>query len=482
MVKPTTEITPLITTPTKKTVRTRDPLKPSNKSPANHVYKPPSKALVRMASKKLNIIELAHKRDVEYNGDDHFNVMVQMYGSVWPKVFPWCVVIAGFTAAIYYLRQYNIVDLTIQSQSGHGFMSILVSFLVVTRTTITYHRFMEARGHLADLYRSSQELVQYTCIYTLPDKGDKAKQWRQDVAYRTIITLRMATAAVEFRAHGINAWEALPDEEHMITPLILPSVVTDEQEEKEEIQPCDADRRNRESIRNYKPRTDHSYFLRDLSHGPRTLMDENMRAPIVWAYNLREKIVEIRPDPTILPVHPMHANEVLKLNGFVSEFVTAFHGLKKLVTTPFPFPLVQMTRTFLFFWIFSLPCVLIPDNDRLYEVLILMFFCTYGFLGLEYVNMELDDPHGHDPNDFPGQYVTRICLFLACALLPSLFPLSSCLSFKTYKRRWAQNVFEDIYITICKTDGFESAFQLRSRITDRVARGDALDNYRSELR
>jgi hypothetical protein len=31
-------------------------------------------------------------------------------------------------------------------------------------------------------------------------------------------------------------------------------------------------------------------------------------------------------------------------------------------------------------------------------------------------------------------------------------------------------VFEDIYISLYKTDGFESTFKLRSRITDRVAR------------
>ena len=30
-----------------------------------------------------------------------------------------------------------------------------------------------------------------------------------------------------------------------------------------------------------------------------------------------------------------------------------------------------------------------------------MLFITYGFLGLEYVSMELDDPFGSDPNDFP---------------------------------------------------------------------------------
>jgi predicted membrane chloride channel (bestrophin family) len=37
------------------------------------------------------------------------------------------------------------------------------------------------------------------------------------------------------------------------------------------------------------------------------------------------------------------------------------------------------------------------------ERLVLMIFCTCGFLGLEYVNMEMDDPYGTDPNDFPSQ-------------------------------------------------------------------------------
>ena len=80
----------------------------------------------------------------------------------------------------------------------------------------------------------------------------------------------------------------------------------------------------------------------------------------------------------------------------------------------------------------------------------LIFFLTYGFLGLEYVCMELDDPYGNDPNDFPGQ-------------------------------RWAETVFEDIYIAIYKTDGYASAVALRSRVSERTARGSPLENYRSDM-
>ena len=184
------------------------------------------------------------------------------------------------------------------------------------------------------------------------------------------------------------------------------------------------------------------------AHGERTMADENFRAPIVLTYNLRQTIMEGR-NTTFLQI-PMHVNEELKILGFVSDYVTAFHGLKKLITTPFPFPLVQMCRTFLFFWVFTLPLVLVNAIDSPASVMAIMFFVTYGFLGLEYVSMELDDPFGDDPNDFDDLGMAEI-------------------------------VFEDIYITIFKRDGTESAEQLRDKVVKRESEGDALKNYHSNL-
>ena len=314
-------------------------------------------------------------------------------------------------------------------------MSILVSFLVVTRSTITYARFMEARQHLADLYRTSRELIQYACVYTQQDTGSLAKQWRRDLAFRMIISLRMAMVAVEYRSQGVNSWEALETEDHSLTPLILPSKqsvsnfndqisfdksafeesmnLTEREEDElmalDQHHPRTSMEDIRKSLHRYQPADDHAYLLREISHGPRSLLDENYRAPVVWALNVREKIYELRSNKDILRKQPLHANEVMKLNTIVGDFLTAYHGLKKLLTTPFPFPLIrkffnsavyptcgatafeisengilgfhsfaEMTRTFLFFWIFSLPRVLIPDNDNLLEVIILMFFIVYG--------------------------------------------------------------------------------------------------------
>lgn len=213
---------------------------------------------------------------VEYDGDNHLAVLTQMYGSVWPSVLPWCLATTTFTLLVILLRSYGIVDLTVHSSTGHNFMSLLVSFLLVTRATITYNRFMEARQHLSDLYRSCREIVQYACILTLPNKNEQAIKWRRDVAYKTIVCLRMATAATEYRSKGVTAWESLSPREHRQMELLIdPSdgdfvaaVAQTSEMPDESIQ---------ESYQAYQPDQDTTQVLKHMAHGPRTLADENFR-------------------------------------------------------------------------------------------------------------------------------------------------------------------------------------------------------------
>merc|ERR1719491_1179874 len=126
--------------------------------------------------------------------------------------------------------------------------------------------------------------------------------------------------------------------------------------------------------------------------------------------------------------------EEFKLLGHVTEFTNGYHGLNQLISTPFPFPLVQMTRTILFVWLFTLPLSLLKDAGIPWEDMIMIFFVTYGFLGLEYVSIELSDPFGDDDNDFDNLGM-------------------------------AQRVYEDIYMTLRKTDGWKPAESLRNTIS-----------------
>jgi hypothetical protein len=293
------------------------------------------------------------------------------------------------------------------------------------------------------------------CVLTMHDTSPGAQTWRRNVAYRTILLLRVTMAAIEVRSFLFT--------NHPSTPLYFPLsdntvssfvsetnytiVLCTTQFNSTNVDPWDVVPDG--SLRNDGGEEDEDqdvlYFslvnqenrVTKWAHGQRTLSDENFRAPIVLAYNLRAEIMKQR-NGTLL-AKDMHCNEELKLLGFVGDFITAFHELQTMITTPFPFPLVQMTRTFLFFWVFTLPFCLVKEISEPIQVLLIIFFITYGFIGLEYVSMELEDPFGDDPSDFDD---------LGMAMV----------------------VFEDIYITIFKTDGSQSATSLRQKVKARIDR------------
>eukprot|EP00568_Trieres_chinensis_P014225 CAMPEP_0183329318 /NCGR_PEP_ID=MMETSP0160_2-20130417/84734_1 /TAXON_ID=2839 ORGANISM="Odontella Sinensis, Strain Grunow 1884" /NCGR_SAMPLE_ID=MMETSP0160_2 /ASSEMBLY_ACC=CAM_ASM_000250 /LENGTH=451 /DNA_ID=CAMNT_0025497507 /DNA_START=30 /DNA_END=1385 /DNA_ORIENTATION=- len=377
-------------------------------------------------------------KGVTYDSDSHVSVMLQMHGSIWPNVLPYCLANVLLTYCILWSKREGF-DTTFPPD-GHNFMAIMVSFLIVTRAQITYGRFMEARGYLSEIFRNCRELIHHAVVLSMRDTGRGAKQWRQDVAYRTILLLRVTIAALDYRTTNINTWEVVPEDiRHNLELFVSQDGQT----------PAGGGGAASPSQRHLQ-RDQPNARLMKWAHGVRTLNDENFRAPIILAYNLKSEIMKQRNGQYLTVPGMFHVNEELKMLGFVSGFVTAFHGLKKLITTPFPFPLVQMARTFLFFWIFTLPFALVRTIDDPIEVMLIVFFTTYGFIGLEYVSMELDDPFGDDPNDFDDLGM-------------------------------AQMVFEDIYITLYKADGSASAEKLRSKISERVKKGGALENYRRDL-
>jgi predicted membrane chloride channel (bestrophin family) len=92
-----------------------------------------------------------------------------------------------------------------------------------------------------------------------------------------------------------------------------------------------------------------------------------------------------------------------------------------------------MARTFLFFYVYTMPFALLSVVNKPIEDICLSFIVTYGFVGIEFVSIELDDPFGEDPNDLPvlGQ---------------------------------ARSVFDDVCLCILETDGLEYANKLQSKM------------------
>mmetsp|Transcript_47345 Transcript_47345/g.71667 ORF Transcript_47345/g.71667 Transcript_47345/m.71667 type:complete len:254 (-) Transcript_47345:288-1049(-) len=183
--------------------------------------------------------------------------------------------------------------------------------------------------------------------------------------------------------------------------------------------------------------------------------NENFRAPILLAYALRAELlsqrsgerIKTRRVDTKTPVHP---NEEKYLLAYVDAFVTSYHNLKKLASTPFPFPLVQMARTFIFIYSYALPFALADSMIQPVGAMLVIFFITYGFLGLEFVAMELDDPFGDDPNDFDNLGMARVAI-------------------------------EDIYYNINKNDGAKSVEILRKQVARNLEEEGALNSVRNNL-
>lgn len=86
--------------------------------------------------------------------------------------------------------------------------------------------------------------------------------------------------------------------------------------------------------------------------------------------------------------------EKVKLIDLLNDFVLHYRNLLKLASTPLPFPLLQMARTFLLIWTFTIPFVLRGVVDEAFVAMIFVFFLTYGFVGLELVAMKLMSPFG----------------------------------------------------------------------------------------
>lgn len=248
--------------------------------------------------------------------------------------------------------------------------TLFVSFLIVSRVNISLGRYNESRANLGKMYMEVRELVQNVMVFTKGDQSEKAKKWRLDLAYNISVQLLLSMAVLDYPTTNIPCWK-------------IPELRGEAKE----------------------------YIMKNLdlcSRLPpdRGVAEKNMRVPIQMSYLIRE--------------HIFHANKYLddqnaiqiwqmgKLFGSVDSFMGSYYGLRKFLTTPFPFPLVQMARTFMFIYLYTLPFALLDQADSTWVHATVVFLVTYGFLGLESVSIQMDNPFGDDENDFDNSGMAMV--------------------------------------------------------------------------
>jgi putative membrane protein len=284
-------------------------------------------------------------------------------------------------------------------------MSIVASFLLVSRVSMGVSRYYEARDFLETMNKACRQIVYSACVYTNRDLSDAAKQWRNDVAYTTLILIRSAMAVVDYPSSGVKV---------MDLPELQGAVLED-----------------------LKINLPPTRWL----HEPRSEHEQSNRVPIRISYLLSKCIrsQEGRVDP------PLALAAEGDLHTFVNSCMDGYYGLHKFITTPFPFPLLQMSSTFLWFYILTVPFALLnADDEGILSAVshcLVIFVITFGFIGMEFVSIQMDDPFGDDENDFNNLSL-------------------------------AQMAFEDAYLAIEDVDGVEWADKLRFKMGQHNASGD----------
>lgn len=290
-----------------------------------------------------------------------FSVVFERDGNVLFAVLPYCAVNCALLGVVEYVEQFFPLSF---SPTGHGLMTLLVSFLVISKVNLTYERFRLARHVVGSAFLRLRELNQLviTLVEANVDAGGETEAERTKAR------------------QGRDEWKAACLDK--IT-LLLDS--TKDVLQSSELAKCLARNEGRLAEK-----------VVGVQAGMSTVHD-----PMEIVQDLRIHLYVTGAG------HDVQLLERIQLLTKLGEFVTDYREILDLASTPLPFSLIQMGRAFLFIWTFSMPLVLRqgPFKD-IWSALIFLFFLTYGFIGLELVAMQLATPFGDGPNDIR---VTALC-------------------------------------------------------------------------
>ena len=94
---------------------------------------------------------------VLYNSESHWSVLTQMNGSSWPRVFPYCCFNVGIMLLLTYFSEWDGIDALKISNQGHTFVTMVMSFLLVSRVTMALSRYSEARNQIGAMFRGARK-------------------------------------------------------------------------------------------------------------------------------------------------------------------------------------------------------------------------------------------------------------------------------------------------------------------------------------
>lgn len=265
-------------------------------------------------------------------------------GNVLCAVLPYCFLNCTLFGFVTWGEQSGLFYVSF-SPTGHGLMTLLVSFLVISKVNLAYDRYREARRCVGDAFLRLRELCQLVANMTEAAKVAAGEDDQPDL-------------------ERIEEWKSASVDK-VIELLDATSTVIQS-----------------------KKLARHLAFNEAKSN----VVGQDFEDPMTIVQNLRLHLYMVNNNFQLL--------ERVQLITKLAEFLTDYRLCLQLASTPLPFSLVQMGRVFLCIWTFTMPLVLRqgPFSD-VWSAMVFLFFLTYGFIGLELAAMALASPFGDGSND-----------------------------------------------------------------------------------
>ena len=229
---------------------------------------------------------------------------------------------------------------------GHALMSLLIAYLGVSKVNLAYERYMAAQvatGHGLMILR---ELNQLALTLSENFSDEAADEWRATTQKSIVLLIHETVATLRDGMHA-------------------------------------------------------SLLARNVGKQPSELgvtSATGLDDPMVLVHALRSHLYH---DSLLLSSTvdgQLQLLERCKMIDLLHEFTMSYRNLLRIASTPLPFALVQMGRTFIFIWVVTIPFVLsggdfLQQYPSAFSFVILL---TYGFLGLEFVSRMLSNPFGDE--------------------------------------------------------------------------------------
>jgi predicted membrane chloride channel (bestrophin family) len=284
-------------------------------------------------------------------------------------VLPLCILNCGLLALVDYVRGHYRFEF---SANGHGLLTLLVSFLVISKVNLAYDRYKAVRQYAGQGSINLRELIQM------------------------VIAVSNATSNNEEEEEEDNISSSTGDRERELRQWRLECVA--KATEIMDASVCVL--KDRSLAKHFA----HNKALETPPVTKRMASETFVSDPLTLIQSLRMHLY-CTPGLGLESLQKMH------LVNKLQEYTSCYAHLLNLASTPLPFPLVQMGRAFLLIWTFSMPLVLLDGPfDSVWSAQVFLFFLTYGFIGLELVSIKLSDPFGNGRDDVQISGIRDACI------------------------------------------------------------------------